>query len=162
MIPPESRTGPLLPEFCESYRHDNGSKIAKIIREHFKACGVATAEHIEGRKMGVARATFHSLRHTLVSTLHRRGIPLGDVRELVGHTSEAIQRVYLHTNNDDMRKAVNAMPSMADAFALPAGDQSTPEVPEAERAALLARLHRLEVAASVTAIRNAISALEEA
>jgi integrase len=161
--PPESRTGPLLPEFCESYRHDNGSKIAKIIREHFKACGVATAEHIEGRKMGVARATFHSLRHTLVSTLHRRGIPLGDVRELVGHTSEAIQRVYLHTNNDDMRKAVNAMPSMADAFALPAGDTAVPagavtlddlrrDVNRAATAADAETLRRMLAAASLSTV----------
>lgn len=158
--PPESRTGPLLPEFCESYRHDNGSKIAKTIHAHFKACGVETAEHIAGRKMAVARATFHSLRHTLVSTLHRKGVPLGTVRELVGHTSESVQRIYLHTDGNDMRQAVNAMPGMTDAFALPAGDTAATAALDTTRTAALARLQRLVHAAPLDAINRAIAVLE--
>ena len=147
--PPEQRAGPLLPELCESYRRDNGCKIAKIIREHFKTCGIASSEKLPGRKKAVARATFHSLRHSLVSALARRGVPLASVRELVGHTSEAVQRAYLHTTAEDMRQAINAMPSATAAPALPPGDDAA-----AEAEAIRARLAKLLAAAPLDVLKK--------
>lgn len=158
--PIAGRRGPVLPELCALYKLDAGARVAKRIRDHFAACGIddvntraRTKARIEagGAARVTGTATFHSLRHSLVSALARRGVPLAAVRELVGHSSEAIQRVYLHNTPDDMRKAIGALPSMTEPVAVPeltAGEVKAlrAHVIASAKGADVATLKRLQVA----------------
>ncbi|MSU60024.1 MAG: hypothetical protein EXS35_17950 [Pedosphaera sp.] len=59
--------------------------------------------HTQGNGRGAKRAfsplSFHSFRHYLTSQLHRAGVAPAIVREIIGHESEVVNRIY--TDIDD-------------------------------------------------------------
>jgi len=56
--------------------------------------------------------SFHCLRHTATSLLKNAGASDVVAREIVGHDSEEVSRVYTHIETDTLRKAVDAMPDL--------------------------------------------------
>ena len=52
--------------------------------------------------------SFHSLRHSFVSNLSSAGVPVDQIRELSGHSSISILQTYLHTNSEQLQKAVQS------------------------------------------------------
>ena len=56
--------------------------------------------------------SFHSLRHSAVTFLKAAGVTDALAREIVGHESAAISRVYTHLTTDDMRPAVDKLPDV--------------------------------------------------
>jgi integrase len=52
---------------------------------------------------------FHDLRHTFVSLMGERGVPLQIVQAMVGHMSAAMVRYYTHISNSAARKAVELL-----------------------------------------------------
>jgi len=52
---------------------------------------------------------FHSLRHTFVSLMGERGVPLQVVGAMVGHMSGAMVRHYTHISNQAARRAVELL-----------------------------------------------------
>lgn len=57
---------------------------------------------------------FHSLRHTFVTMMAQRGVPLPVVRAMVGHMSDAVTRLYTHISEGDARKAVEQLDGVRD------------------------------------------------
>ena len=78
----------------------------------FKAAHIETSVRIEGRRTRTPEATFHSLRHTFVSLAANAGVPLPVVQSIVGHSSTAMTRHYYHENEEVLRQAVAAIPTI--------------------------------------------------
>ena len=78
----------------------------------FKAAHIETSVRIEGRRTRTPEATFHSLRHTFVSLAANAGVPLTVVQSIVGHSSTAMTRHYYHENEEVLRQAVAAIPTI--------------------------------------------------
>jgi integrase len=58
---------------------------------------------------GYPRFRFHDLRHTFISHMVERGIPLGVIQAMVGHISARMLRHYTHVTSGATRKAVEAL-----------------------------------------------------
>lgn len=108
--PKDARCGPVLPELCAKY--DAGrDRVSKIIQDHFRACGIATAAPSNGVKAPVS-VGFHSLRHTFVSLCRAAGAPLSVVEAIVGHSTPAMTQHYTHTGEDAARSAIAMLPGL--------------------------------------------------
>lgn len=69
---------------------------AKAFKRHLAACGLAG--------QGI---TPHTLRHTFATHLVMRGVPITDVKELLGHSDIKNTMIYVHANPDRLRHAMN-------------------------------------------------------
>ncbi len=136
--PTEERKGAVLPELAHM-REDNPDGINYRLKQHFKACSIKTTVKRDGVGRQVAEAGFHALRHTIVSQLASRGVPLETVRGLVGHGGETMTRAYVHQNAEAVRAAVEALPALAPALALHEGS----ETPSAKLKAVMDQLAEL-------------------
>jgi integrase len=54
-------------------------------------------------RVGVEGVSFHCLRVTYVTRLHRAGVPLSAAMRLVNHSSEVVHRIYTRLNVEDVR-----------------------------------------------------------
>lgn len=88
-------------------------KVMRGISEIFKAANITMSIKLEGRKTRTPEATFHSLRHTFVSLAANAGVPLHIVQSIVGHESTAMTRHYYHEDEEVLRRAVAAIPSLS-------------------------------------------------
>ena len=105
------RTGGVMPQIGDMYLRSRPSVSYRLGRI-FRAAGIVTSVHVEGRKWKAPEATFHSLRHTFVSLAANAGVPLHIVQSIVGHESTAMTRHYYHENEEILRKAVAAIPAL--------------------------------------------------
>lgn len=64
------------------------------------------------RKRVVSPVSFHSLRHSFVTMLKATGATDAIARELAGHESEAVSRLYTHFEADTLRSAVDSLPDV--------------------------------------------------
>jgi integrase len=60
----------------------------------------------------VSPLSFHSLRHTFVSTLKASGAPQMVARELAGHSSDQVNELYTHTPPELLRKSLKRLPEV--------------------------------------------------
>ena len=102
----------VMPSMATWYLGGEHWRISRGLEEIFKRAGIKTSVKIEGRKTATPDATFHSLRHTFVSFAVNGGVPLPVVQSIVGHSSNAMTRHYYHENEDVLRKAIAAIPSV--------------------------------------------------
>ena len=100
-----------MPQLADWYVNANW-RVDIGLKAIFKDAGIVTSVFIEGRRQNTPDATFHSLRHTFVSFSANAGVPLPVVQSIVGHTSTAMTRHYYHENEDALRAAVAAIPSL--------------------------------------------------
>ena len=120
----------------------------------FKAAHIETSVRIEGRRTRTPEATFHSLRHTFVSLAANAGVPLPVVQSIVGHSSTAMTRHYYHENEEVLRQAVAAIPTIGSLSTRPTrlSCQTAPATPNSQLtthnskrgASVPARLRRLD------------------
>ena len=120
----------------------------------FKAAHIETSVKIEGRRTRTPEATFHSLRHTFVSLAANAGVPLPVVQSIVGHSSTAMTRHYYHENEEVLRQAVAAIPTIGSLSTRPTRllCQTAPATPNSQLtthnskrcASVPARLRRLD------------------
>ncbi|MBL8741950.1 MAG: site-specific integrase [Myxococcales bacterium] len=61
------------------------------------------------RKLGLKERSFHSLRHSFLSRLVRRGASVEAVRMLAGHSSLTVTERYVHANAGDLRRAIGLL-----------------------------------------------------
>lgn len=73
--------------------------VSKAIRELFKAARVP-------REKGDG---LHLLRHTFISTLVAKRVPLQAVADLVGDSPTTLARFYLHSTDEDRREAIRTL-----------------------------------------------------
>jgi site-specific recombinase XerD len=73
-------------------------------------------EHItqKGGRQGRTRSSksFHSLRHTFVSTLANSGVASELRQKLVGHSDSGVHKIYTHLEFQPFRDAVARIPSL--------------------------------------------------
>ncbi len=131
--PPKKRTGPVLPDLSEIYRRAPYT-MNRTLHRHFVACGIETTVERVGAGNRVSVAGFHALRHTIVSQLASKGVPLEVIRGLVGHGGTAMTQAYVHQNAEAARAAVGALQGMAAADAPP----EPADAPERRETAMLA------------------------
>jgi integrase len=58
---------------------------------------------------GLSGLRFHDLRHTFITMMVERGVPLGVIQSMVGHISARMLRHYTHVSSGAARKAVEAL-----------------------------------------------------
>ncbi|MEZ5405219.1 MAG: tyrosine-type recombinase/integrase [Verrucomicrobiia bacterium] len=61
------------------------------------------------RSVGLSHLCFHCTRVTVITRLARARIPMSEVMNFVGHSSELVHRVYQRLNVDDVRAAASAV-----------------------------------------------------
>ena len=105
---------PFVNPILADYYKNNKWRISHGLELIFKAAHIETSVKIEGRRTRTPEATFHSLRHTFVSLAANAGVPLPVVQSIVGHSSTAMTRHYYHENEDVLRQAVAAIPSIGE------------------------------------------------
>ncbi len=107
---PDAATSPYVnPTIANLYLNENWRLDAELSRI-FKAANITMSVRMEGRTRKSVVASFHSLRHTFVSLSANAGAPLPVVQSIVGHCSTAMTRHYYHENEENLRKAVAAIP----------------------------------------------------
>lgn len=132
--PKSKRKGFILPEMARRYNTDSGN-LSRLIQNHFEeTCKIRTHKpgtgfkrdesgkiklDEEGNKIhtgirAVVEVGFHSLRHSFVSICAREGVPLHVVQELCGHSTPAVQRLYLHNSTEDTSKAIASLPAIGE------------------------------------------------
>ncbi|MFC1452480.1 tyrosine-type recombinase/integrase [Verrucomicrobiota bacterium] len=102
----------VLPRMANLYRK-GAVYVSKLVADHFRANGIETSEAPNGhRKQAVARAGFHSLRHSLVSLCAANAVPVQAIQALVGHGSPLVTDGYTHLTSDEIAQHVNpALPA---------------------------------------------------
>jgi integrase len=111
-------SGPVLPGLAKSYERDRSTVTVGVL-DLFERAGVKTSVAVPGRKRAVMIAGFHSLRHSFITNAALLGWPEALVRSIVGHTSGAVTRRYIHLGV----AAVKSLPAMPDPLALPAATE---------------------------------------
>lgn len=111
--PADERQGPVLPEFYAMWR-TNPDGVNYRIKKHFgETCKIETTVDREGPgKYRVSLVGFHALRHTIVSQLACKGVPLEVIRGLVGHGGESMTRAYVHQSAEAARGAIGSLAAL--------------------------------------------------
>ena len=78
------------------------------IRSSTRTIGTAPGPALR-KKPGLAKFRFHDLRHTFITQMVERGVPLGLIQAMVGHISSRMLRHYTHISSGAARKAVEAL-----------------------------------------------------
>ena len=66
----------------------------------------------QGHRREVAQKSFHSLRHASNSMMAEAGVSQELRREILGHTSDAMNDIYTHLTDGSLKRAVDALPSL--------------------------------------------------
>lgn len=125
----ERGTGYLFPEEVEAYRKDP-SEITRRIQKFFGDCRIQThkkgtgfvvvpdparlgkTKKVPTGKRAVVEVGFHSLRHSFVSLCAAAGVPQVAIQSLVGHGSPEMTRLYMHSDADQARRAIESLPTI--------------------------------------------------
>lgn len=112
--PPRERNGAVLPDLCAMWQA-NPDGVNYRIKKHFsETCKIETTVDREGSgKNRVSLVGFHALRHTIVSQLATKGVPLEVIRGLVGHGGESMTRAYVHQSAEAARGAIGSLAALA-------------------------------------------------
>jgi integrase len=133
-VPAGERRGYVCPGLADTYAKDPAA-VSKLVRRHFEAAELTTQEARDGIKPArerldadgnkivkpqgmkarcVSSRGFHSLRHTFITECARAGVPIGQIRQWVGHASPKITEIYEHWSADASqdRALTRALPSM--------------------------------------------------
>ncbi len=81
------------------FARENGTQIKAVKRSFKTAC----------RRAGIADFHIHDLRHTCAAWLVGIGVPLTEVRDLLGHASVVVTERYAHLSPDNVRAAVEKL-----------------------------------------------------
>lgn len=110
---------PIFPRAFAKFETHRGN-VARLSDEFY---GILSAlEYVEKRthhtkgngrasQRGFSPVSFHSFRHFFTSLLHRHGVAAAIVRDIIGHESEVVNRIY--TSIDDETKVLGVMKCVA-------------------------------------------------
>jgi integrase len=83
-----------------------GERVAEVKRSFASAC----------RRAGIEDFRIHDLRHTCAAWLVSAGVPLAEVRDLLGHASVTMTERYAHLAPDNVRAAVAVLDQVQSRF----------------------------------------------
>jgi integrase len=78
------------------FAHPDGSRIQDVKRSFATAC----------HRAGITDFRIHDLRHTCAAWLASAGVPLTEIRDLLGHTTVKMTERYAHLAPENVRAAV--------------------------------------------------------
>jgi integrase len=81
--------------FCDK----EGDRVQSVKRSYATAC----------RKAGIEDFRIHDLRHTCAAWLVTAGVPLTEVRDLLGHSTVKMTERYAHLAPENVRAAVTLL-----------------------------------------------------
>ena len=134
--PEAERSGYVFPDLAALYQHDD-TILVKRIKKVFEECEIETMSKVEGRKKMATEVGFHSLRHSFVSLSANAGANLAAVQAVIGHSSPAMTRHYLHADQNNVKNAVALLPNVT-------GITTEQDEKEAENARMKAAVAALE------------------
>lgn len=70
------------------------------------------AKQDKGQRRESKGVSFHSLRHTATSLLKNAGVSDVVAREIIGHKSEAVSRLYTHIESGTLKAALDRLPNL--------------------------------------------------
>lgn len=109
-VPIGERSGPLLPKMAEAYRRSRSS-VCHLVCSHLRKCEVPTsAIGPLGRPVPVTGA--HAFRHTCCTWLAEANVPEAVARQILGHHSELVHRVYVHIRREATTAAIHSLRSL--------------------------------------------------
>jgi len=85
------------------FAHQDGSRIAGTKRSFATAC----------RRAEISDFRIHDLRHTCAAWLVTAGVPLTEIRDLLGHASVTMTERYAHLAPDRVRTAVDQLDALS-------------------------------------------------
>lgn len=65
--------------------------------------------NMQGLKSATEGLRFHDLRHSFITDMVERGVPLGTIQAFVGHMSKRMLDHYTHISTGAARKAVELL-----------------------------------------------------
>ena len=90
-------------QYCPSspwvFAHKDGTRIGDVKNGFAGAC----------RRAGIKDFRFHDLRHTFAAWAVTAGVPLAEVRDLLGHKTIGMTERYAHLAPENLRAAVDRM-----------------------------------------------------
>ncbi|MEM7378967.1 MAG: site-specific integrase [Pseudomonadota bacterium] len=81
------------------FAHSDGTRLQNVKRSFASAC----------RAAGIEDFHIHDCRHTCAAWLVTAGVPLIEVRDLLGHSTIEMTERYAHLSPDNVRAAVNKL-----------------------------------------------------
>ena len=104
---------PVFPTLDGRISGSNGGLSNEFARLMKKAVVVAPAgREKEGRGRQVRTKSFHSLRHTFVSTMANSDIPADLRKEFAGHDTDEVHHRYVHFTLEKQREALAKLPCL--------------------------------------------------
>lgn len=98
-------------EYCPAspwvFAHKNGERV-KYMQNGFQAAC---------RRAGIDGFRVHDLRHTCASWMVQQGVPLMEVRDVLGHSSIEMTERYAHLAPDKLRSAVGVLDRLQSGYA---------------------------------------------
>lgn len=104
IVRPSNLKGEVLPEIAAIYNRDPAT-VSKRVGRIFAKAGIERKVKERGWSKARADASFHSLRHTLVTKAIEAGVPAAIVRALVGHSTAAMTDRYSHVSGEAVAAA---------------------------------------------------------
>jgi integrase len=117
-LPSYDTGGPVFPAAKATYARAGSSSLSKQFRKIMHDVGLAPKPNHrktgDGRdaKRETSKYSFHCLRHSFVSNLKMSGAGDSIAKELAGHSSDAVSRIYTHGDPVALRAAVNKLPKL--------------------------------------------------
>jgi integrase len=117
MQTPSDPNAPLHPGACAVVaKTGRVSTLSNAFRDILASAGLVRARYAktnrEGDRRQQSELSFHSLRHTATTLLKQAGISGPVVQELIGHESDAVNRVYTHIDAETLRAANASLPRL--------------------------------------------------
>jgi integrase len=97
--------------FIEEHCHDSPWVFSHLNGNQLKS--VKTAFRLACKKSGIKDFRIHDLRHTCAAWLVQTGVPLPEIRDLLGHHSIKMTEKYAHLKPDNIRKAVSVLDALS-------------------------------------------------
>lgn len=117
--PPKSRRSKRIIPIAKNYRYlaiylrENGGSM--LLWQSHRIGEPCTIEHFRKKylraikDLPVRRLTPHCCRHTYITRLQKRGVPMETIARLAGHSNLNTTDVYLHTSMDTLSQAVEKL-----------------------------------------------------
>jgi integrase len=105
---PEVFIMPRMAELKPGGRHGLSEKFKRIMRNAGVESGTVKCAGVRQ----LSRRSFHALRHSFTSALANRGVAPELRMKLTGHKTESIHRAYTHHEIEQLRAAVDKIPSL--------------------------------------------------
>ncbi len=81
------------------FAHRDGARLKSVKRAFATAC----------RRAGIEDFHIHDLRHTCAAWLVTAGVPMPEIRDLLGHSTVAMTEKYAHLAPENVRAAVEVL-----------------------------------------------------